>query len=183
MPVLSPPPVPRRLSPAAGRAARLRAALQEGVSVAALVPCTVLDFLVGQLGLDASYVERRISTLFLDGQVVDDAGGAFLRDGSVLALSAALPGLAGASLRKGGFYASLRAGITRHAEAGSGAAQPGAITLKLFNLIIGEVAPAVLAHGLLLDAGRAAALLADLGEPPAPPGAAVVLTTSEAGVK
>ena len=54
------------------------------------MPCSVIEFLCGQLGIEPGYVERRISTMFLDDQVVDAAAQAMVRDGSVLALSAAI---------------------------------------------------------------------------------------------
>lgn len=176
---LPPPPTPRRVSPEAARAAGLRVALQEGVGVPALLPFPIVAFLVEQLGLEPAYVERRISTIFLDGEVVDDPERAVVRDGSVLALSAALPGLVGATLRKGGYYSTMRAGITHHARAAGEPPAPGVVRLKLFNLIIAELAPALLAHGVVVDAGRAAPLLAELGEPPAPAGADVLLTARE----
>jgi hypothetical protein len=178
---LPPPPLPRRVSPEAARAARLQVALQEGVGVPGLLPCPIVAFLVEQLGLEPSYVERRISTFFLDGEVVDDPERALVRDGSILALSAALPGLVGATLRKGGYYSTMRAGITHHARASVEPVAPGVVQLKLFNLIIAELAPALLAHGLLLDAPRAAALLAELGQPPAPADAVVLLTALPQG--
>lgn len=179
--LLQPPPVPLRVSAEAASAAGLRVALQEGVGVPGLLPCPIYAFLVEQLGLEPSYVEGRISTIFLDGDVVDDPERAVLRDGSILALSAALPGLVGATLRKGGYYSTMRAGITHRSQAAGEPVAPGIVQLKLFNLIIAELAPALLAHGLVLDPRRAAALLADLGQPPAPPDAAVLLTVTPEG--
>lgn len=172
-------PTKRYLPPTALHASPLRAALQAGVEVPAEVPCPVTDFLVRQLGLQAQYVGRRISTIFLDGTVVDSADEAVLRDGSVLALSAALPGLVGATLRKGGYYAAMRAGITHGADEAAGVQTPGLVTLKLFNLIADEVAPAVLARGLVLGRDRAVALLHDLGEPPHHESGAVLLTLAQ----
>ena len=64
------------------------------------------------LEIPAEYVENRIQTIFLDGKAVDDLGEAKVRDGSILALSAAMPGLVGATLRRGGAFASLRRSIT-----------------------------------------------------------------------
>ena len=50
----------------------------------------------------------------LDGKPVDDIGAALVQDGSTLALSAAMPGLVGATLRRGGAYSSFRSAITYH---------------------------------------------------------------------
>jgi len=57
-------------------------------------------------------VKEKISTIFLDGKAVDSPETALLREGSTLALSSAMPGLAGAILRRDGPYASLRSSIT-----------------------------------------------------------------------
>ncbi len=182
MPTASQPPplpIPRRVSPEAALAAGLRVAFQEGVDAPGLLPCPIVAFLVEQLGLEPSYVERRISTIFVDGEVVDDPERAVVRDGSVLALSAALPGLVGATLRKGGYYSAMRSGITHHARAAGEPPAPGTVKLKLFNLIIAELAPTLLVHGLILDAPRAAPLLASLGQPPAPQGVPVLLLSAQ----
>jgi hypothetical protein len=159
----------------------LRGALQRGVAVPAIVPCLVSCFLVDQLGIDPAYVERRISTIFLDGQVVDAPDAATLRDGSVLALSAALPGLVGATLRKGGFYAAMRSDITHAADVPAAAAAPGVVRVKLFNLLIDELAGTVLRHGILLAHEECVSLLDALGRPvpPSPPGVPFLLTATE----
>ena len=116
----------------------------------------MIELLCGQLGIDPGYVERRISTIFLDDQVVDVPAQAMVRDGSVLALSAAMPGLVGATLRKQGVYAAMRADITHAREVVPlTAPAPGVVRLKLFNLLIGELTGALLHHGFLLPAADA----------------------------
>ncbi len=153
---------------------RFSGLLQQGVTVAAPTGCSLWSFLTGELGIAPLYVKERITTIFLDGEVVDSLEGAVLRDGSLLALSAALPGLAGATLRRGGFYSSMRSAITRSADctplpAAAGAA--GTVRVKLFNLLIPELGPALLAHGIVLEQREAAEVLAGgcdaLGDLPA----------------
>jgi hypothetical protein len=146
--------------------------LQRGLLVRVALPRSVLEFLVEDVGLTPEYVRRRITTVFLDGDVVDSLEEASLRQGSTLALSAAMPGLVGATLRLGGPYAAMRAEITRARQPEP--ARPGAVALvrvKLFNLLIDEVGPAVLERGVLLDADAVDALgqLADAA-PGAPEG-------------
>ncbi|HET9595444.1 MAG TPA: hypothetical protein VFP65_07675 [Anaeromyxobacteraceae bacterium] len=179
---LAPAPVPLRVTLDAACLKHLRESLQRGVTVPARVPCTVAAFLVGQLGVEPAYVEQRISSMFLDGQVVDDPEAAVIREGSILALSAALPGLVGATLRKGGYYAAMRSDITLAPEdaAGGEPAGSGAIRLKLFNLVLEELAPAVLGRGILLPHDEAVALLEALGRPvdPPPPGAPALLVAA-----
>jgi hypothetical protein len=127
--------------------------LQRGLVVRVALPRSVLEFLVEDVGLTPEYVRRRITTVFLDGDVVDSLEDASLRQGSTLALSAAMPGLVGATLRRGGPYAAMRAEITRPRQPEP--VRPGAVALvrlKLFNLLIDEIGPAVLERGVLLDA-------------------------------
>ena len=104
-----------------------------------------------QIGIPDPYLDERIQTLFLNGKAIDDPDTAIVSDRAVLALSAAMPGLAGATLRKGGSYASFRKAIT---EAAVSAAPPplqkGSITLKLFNFISQELAPILLRYGIQL---------------------------------
>jgi len=148
---------------------RLAPRLQQGITVPVPDGTTVSDFLVGLLGLDPGYVRSRISTVFLDGSVVDDLETARLHHGSSLALSAAMPGLVGATLRKGGFYAAMRADITLEAEeAGSADGTTALVSMKLFNLLIEEVGPVLLARGVAMPAAEARALLGEqVGEVPA----------------
>ena len=149
--MIQPRQVELTLSPS--DASKFTGLLQQGVVLPAATDCSLWSFLVDQIGIDSEYVKERITTIFLDGDVVDSLEKAILRDGSVLALSAAMPGLAGATLRRGGFYAAMRSTITHKddpAAASSGAAA-GAVRVKLFNLLIPELGPALLARGVVLD--------------------------------
>jgi hypothetical protein len=122
--------------------------LQRGIVVKAPVNCTVRDFLNGQLKLSADYVENRISTILLNGKPVDNIDKATLKDGDTLALSAAMPGLVGTTLRKGSFYAAMRDGITYHETRETDLQCEGMITLKLFNMVASELEPFLLEDGI-----------------------------------
>ena len=61
-----------------------------------------------QLGISESYLNERVQTIFLNGRAVDDLFGEVVGNNSTIALSAAMPGLAGAVFRKGGMLSSLR---------------------------------------------------------------------------
>jgi hypothetical protein len=125
--------------------------LQQGVAVVAKTGCSVLEFLIEQLGLAPDYVAGRITTVFLDGQVVDALDTATLRDGARLTLSAAMPGLVGATLRRSGVYARMRAEITRAPDrTATAAAANGIVHVKLFNLLIEELGPVLLARGVVV---------------------------------
>ena len=131
--------------------------LQRGVVVEARIDCAIRAFLCDQLGLDPDYVDRRIQTLFLDGKSVDDLDSPILKQGSVLSLSAAMPGLLGAVLRRGSRYAAMRTQIAHKGEPTSVPDREGTIVLKLFNLLTRELGPIVLKRGIWIE-GK------DLGE-------------------
>ena len=96
-------------------------------------------------------MEKKVSTVFLDGQCVDDIASATLNDASIVAFSSALPGLVGATLRRGGFYACLRDSITYRKEDMALEAQQGIITIKLFNLLMDELGPVFLKKGIIMS--------------------------------
>jgi hypothetical protein len=124
--------------------------LQKGVKVTAQVGSTVRSFLCDDLGLSPEYVDKRIQTLFLNGKAIDNPDAAFLKEGSTLALSAAMPGLLGATLRKGSYYARMRNEISYQEQSQAITVHEGFVLLKLFNLLSPEIGPAVLARGIWL---------------------------------
>jgi hypothetical protein len=70
-----------------------------------------------------------------------------------------MPGLVGAVMRRSGFYAALRQGISHHGDGAVGAAiSRSTVTVKLFNLLLPELAPLILARGILLDEAALAGL-------------------------
>lgn len=125
--------------------------LQQGFIVKAQVGCSIKTLLCQQLDLSPEYLEERIQTIFLDGKPVDDVHSATVKQGSTLALSAALPGLVGASLRKGGYYAPMRSQISYREVTPSGPLQEGVIILKLFNLTLKELGPTFLKRGVWIN--------------------------------
>lgn len=120
---------------------------QQGVIIKTVAGCSIRDFLSRHLGLTDDYLDSRIQTLFLNGKAVDNPEKAVVRDGATLALSGAMPGLVGATLRRGGTYASLRQAITLSENEGSVMKKEGRLTLKLFNLLVPEIGPILLAKG------------------------------------
>jgi len=124
--------------------------LQGGVVMRLARGITVRGFLGLTLGLAADFVEQNISTIFLNGKPVDSLE-ARLRHGDTLALSAAMPGLVGATLRRGGAVATLRSSIS-HCEEGppEEKALEGFILVKLFNTLIAALGPRLLQRGVLV---------------------------------
>ena len=109
---------------------------------------TVHDFLAGELELEDQYIENRIQTIFLNGKAVDNIKTAGLSDGDTLALSAAMPGLVGATFRRGGRYAAMRQSVSHTTSFSSLPDETKTIILKLFNLIAKEIGPGLLARGI-----------------------------------
>jgi len=124
--------------------------LQSGVMVPATVGCTLKNLLCDQFAIPADYVTERVTTIFLDNRPVDDLEHTIIHDGSRVTLSAAMPGLVGATMRRGGFYAALRQGISHVTDSVTAAGVSGTVRLKLFNLLLAELGPLVLARGLIL---------------------------------
>lgn len=118
--------------------------------VETLVGCSIKTMLGEALGLDDNFVEDRIKTIFLDAKPVDDISTANIKDGSVLALSGAMPGLAGATLRRGGRLASFRGSISFRSDGKNALSQDGRVLVKLFNLLVKDLGPALLNKGILI---------------------------------
>ncbi len=127
--------------------------LSHGFSVCAPSGCSIKSYLCSYLGIDSDYFDNRIQTLFLDGSPVDDPDTAVLRTGSVLALSGAMPGLAGATLRRGGFYGKLRGEISYDPETACETTGECLIRVKLFNLVVKDLGPLFLERGIQVHSG------------------------------
>ena len=124
---------------------------QKGVAIPAIVGCTLKSLLVDQLAIPADYVTDRVTTIFFNNSPVDDLDRTIMQEGSRVTLSAAMPGLVGATMRRGGFYAALRQGISHAADNGKTTDESGTIRLKLFNLLLTELGPTILARGVILE--------------------------------
>lgn len=134
--------------------------LQRGVRLAVTTGCSVMTLLNDQLGLAETYVLERITTLFLDGRAIDDLTSSLVNDGSTLALSAAMPGLVGSTMRRGGHLAGMRGEITYHPPPAVTTGS-GTVKIKLFNLLMKEIGPALLARGIFLSGAELITLLAE----------------------
>jgi hypothetical protein len=122
-----------------------------GVRVSACLACSLKELMCRQIGLTEDYLENRVQTVFLNGHPVDDVNRAIVGEGATVALSAAMPGLAGAVLRKGGTLATLRQGITYRDSASARETCEGWVIMKLFNMTTREVGPLLLARGIWME--------------------------------
>ncbi len=125
--------------------------LARGFIVKTRVGCSVKTLICSYLGLSADYLEQRLQTIFLDGKAVDDTETTEVRQGATLALSAAMPGLAGATLRRGSAYAAMRNQITHQKGTCGESTKDGTICLKLFNLVAEDVGHLFLEKGVLIS--------------------------------
>ena len=125
--------------------------LERGFKVKIAASLSIRELLCDHFSISGEYVDNRIQTIFLDGMPVDNVDTAWIENGSKLALSAAMPGLVGATFRKGGFYAPLRETISYTKTENSISKGAGEIILKLFNMIAKELGPKLLAAGIRIE--------------------------------
>jgi hypothetical protein len=125
--------------------------LQQGIKLRRRVGCSVDVYLREELGAAPETIEK-IQSIMLDGKPVDDIGSSLVHDGSVLALSAAMPGLVGATMRRGGTYSSFRSAITYHETEKACMPGEGWLSIKIFNLLMAELGPGLLRKGIYVNA-------------------------------
>lgn len=124
--------------------------LQTGFRLKIMVGMNVEATLVHEFGLGTDLLDK-IQTVFLDGKAVDDLESSIVKEGSVLALSSAMPGLVGATLRRGSYYAAMRSQITAAKAEQTTSSKEGQITLKIFNLLISQLGPGFLQRGIRVE--------------------------------
>lgn len=142
------------LSMSPNAVSRLFPLFGEGILIHGRDGETVEDFLVKTAGIPPGYLKERVQTVFLNGRALDDFNTARMADGATLALSAAMPGLAGAVLRRGGAYAPMRRQISRDASSAAAGGGDIIVTLKLFNMIASELGPEFLRRGIRIPGDR-----------------------------
>ena len=127
------------LKVSADRLPRFFRLLEEGFFQKSLVGYSLREFLCKDLGIKPEYLNSRVQTIFLNYHPVDNLDEVWIQEGSAVALSAAMPGLAGAVLRKGGSLAGLRKiaytdvvtpGLQHHQTM---------VTVKFFNSVAKEI--------------------------------------------
>lgn len=161
--MISEPSVFIRLSFKSLRIAAFFPLLQQGFNIPILRSCSIKAFLCETCALSATHVLPRIQTIFLNGMPVDNLETTVARDGDTLALSAAMPGLVGATMRSGGVLACFRGTITQQ-DSTAEISPAGKICVKLFNLLIKELGPLFLGRGILVSAENIKNALALLTE-------------------
>jgi hypothetical protein len=126
---------------------RYTAIFQTGVTLVTPGTVSIGVFLDKLPGFTMDYINNRVQTIFLNGSAMDDLETPLIGTHPVLALSAAMPGLAGAIFRRNSMHAALRSANVQHPMP-SGQPKTIAVTLKLFNMIAAEKGADILAQGV-----------------------------------
>ena len=122
--------------------------LRRGFRVSVPLDSPLHEVLTGECGVPELVLQDRVQTVFLDGQPVDRLDFALGSPDRVLALSAAMPGLAGAIMRKGGYCAGLRDSISCRDRSGSAGHGRGWLHIRLYNFMASELGPVFLQKGI-----------------------------------
>ncbi len=134
------------LTPPRENLAGLTTLLQSGILLTCPTGTSIGVFLDSLPDFDMNYITDRIQTIFFDGNAMDDLQRRFTKAEHVLALSAAMPGLAGAIFRKNSLCAALR---TQGSFTASNISpnKTTTVCLKLFNMIAQEKGEKILQRG------------------------------------
>jgi len=127
--------------------------LQSGIEIKTNTALEMGAFLCQLPGFTPDYIRATVETIFLNGTPVDDLTLRFTGDAPVLALSAAMPGLAGAIFRKNSIHSALRTQTTTQESAGDNT-RAITVTLKLFNSIAKERGTFLLEAGITIKASK-----------------------------
>ncbi|WP_031480664.1 hypothetical protein [Maridesulfovibrio frigidus] len=127
--------------------------LQRGVRIHGTAGMSIREFIEIGLGLAPEYVEKQIRTIFLNNSPADDIDIVQIKDGDILSLSGALPGVAGMAMGRdtaiSGFRSEIRA--VNSGDVGEGDAF---VSVKLFNLIARDSGPKLLERGVIVKASE-----------------------------
>jgi len=123
--------------------------LQSGIEMTTEANIPLGKFLCSCPGFSEQYLAETVQTIFLNGTALDDLQTPLNAPHPVVALSAAMPGLAGAILRRNSLHSALRTktGLDKTQHSASG---PLAVTLKLFNRIARDKGELLLTRGVVI---------------------------------
>lgn len=137
--------------------------LQRGFWLQVETGCSVASLLTEQFGIETDYIVERLTTIFLDFKPIDDMETTYIKDGSILALCSAQPGLVGTTMRRGSHLAAMRGDISCQNQQPE-TRGPGRIKIKLFNMIMAELGAIFLAYGVFLTNGEMNDLLSEMDD-------------------
>ena len=128
---------------------RLATVLQSGFIKAGTEGDSIYSFLLDLPGFTEDYLLREVQTIFYNGDALDDLDSALAGGFATIALGSAMPGLAGAIMKKGSVCAAFRK--TRTVQNVSRQGDPVQVRVKLFNTIARDRGPRLFNTGLRLD--------------------------------
>ncbi len=128
--------------------------LRRGFMIRVQAGTPLRTILTRDLGFSGEHDLEGIQTILLDGAPVDDLQTPLPRGSSTLALSAAMPGLLGACLRREGAYAGLRGSITHSASGGAGGDGTQDLRIRLYNVLAEQWGPRFLVRGIRVEAAE-----------------------------
>ena len=126
--------------------------LQSGIYVEVEQGTSIGELLFALPGFSEEYVNKSVQTIFLNGLPADNLQQQLFGREAVVAISAAMPGLAGAIFRKGGVHASLRTTTAGKLSSANAPESPVTIRLKLFNIIAKDRGEQLLSNGCVISA-------------------------------
>lgn len=125
--------------------------LQAGIHITAASGTPIGVFLEQLPGFSEEYIVDQVQTIFLNGTATDDLKTPLAGEKPVLAISAAMPGLAGAIFRKNSLHAALR--TTTESQDTTLDKQKLTVCLKLFNAIARDRGEELLRRGVVMESG------------------------------
>ncbi len=128
---------------------RLSTMLQSGFIEIGRQGDTILSFLLTLDGFSESYIESEVQTVFYNGDALDDLETELAGATATIALGSAMPGLAGAIMKKGSICGAFRKNRAIIDRASSGA--PVTVRVKLFNTVARERGPRLLRSGVNIE--------------------------------
>lgn len=131
--------------------------LQTGIMIPTVPGNPIGAFLESLPGFTTEYITDQVQTIFLNGTATDDLETPLDGNNPVLAISAAMPGLAGAIFRKNSLHAALR--TTKSPERYTSTGPQVTVRLKLFNAIARDRGAELLRRGVTLNAESLAKFL------------------------
>ncbi len=129
---------------------RFSTLLQTGLIYQVKKGLSLRAFLNELPGFDMAYIVDRVQTIFLDGNTIDDLETPLVQDNIILAISAAMPGLAGAIFRKNSIHKALRT-QENFGKVKDSKKENLTLTLKLFNMIAQEKGKELLSAGVTIN--------------------------------
>jgi len=123
--------------------------LQAGIHIKTDSGTSIGVFLEQLPGFSEEYIVDQVQTIFLNGTATDDLKTPLVGENPVLAISAAMPGLAGAIFRKNSLHAALR--TTTESQDTTLDKQELTVCLKLFNAIARDRGEQLLRQGVVME--------------------------------